>query len=471
MTVAESVAFAGAAELERGFVAGSLSPVELARVHLERIENLDPRLRAYITPTPDRARGDASAAEQALASGRAPGPLAGVTLGLKDLIDTAAIRTTAGSRILSGHVPTRDAAVAERCREGGLVLTGKHNLHEFAYGTTSNNLHYGACRNPWNLDHVAGGSSGGGAAAVAAGLCTLAIGTDTGGSIRIPASACGIVGLKPTLGRVSRRGVFPLAWSLDHVGPLARSVEDAARLLSLIAGHDPEDPWSAKVAVEDFAASLEDGAQGLRIGVPRHPFFEDLDPDVEAAVEGALAMFARVGASVREVRLDHGEHTYTAFHAILASEAGAIHQPWLRSRPQDYDEAIRQALELGLFIAAEDVVHARRHQFRVRAEFEALWNQVDVLVTPTLPHTALAIGEPTSREPGQAWNRLLVPFNLAGLPAISIPCGFDRGALPIGLQIAGRPFDESTVLRVARVYERETAWHQRKPALSGGPTV
>ena len=461
---APALAFAGAAEWKRQFEDRTSSPTELARLHLERIVTLDPVLRAYITVTPDRAMDDARAAERALGQGRPSGPLAGVTLGLKDLIDTASLRTTAGSRILSEHVPGRDATVAERCRAGGLVLTGKHNLHEFAYGTTNNNIHYGACRNPWNLDYVAGGSSGGGAAAVAAGLCTLAIGTDTGGSIRIPASACGVVGLKPTLGRVSRRGVWPLAWSLDHVGPISRTVEDAARLLSLIAGHDPEDPWSAARPAEDFAASLDDGVRGLRIGVPREPPYGDLDPDVGAALEAALTVLGALGATPRDLKRIHGEHTYTAFHAILATEASAIHLPWLRSRPQDYDERTRQALEHGLFVSATDLVDARRYQHRVRAELDDLWVDVDVLVTATLPRTALPLGEPVSREPDQAWNRLLVPFNLAGLPAITIPCGFDRRGLPIGLQIVGRAFDEATVLRVARAYERETPWHLRRPA-------
>ena len=465
---APALAFAGASEWRRHFEDRSSSPVELAAMHRARIASLDPTLHAYITVTPERAEADARDAERALAEGHG-GPLAGATLGLKDLIDTAGIRTTAGSRILADRTPARDAAVTERCRAAHLVLTGKHNLHEFAYGTTSLNHHYGPCLNPWNLGHVAGGSSGGSAAAVAAGLCTLAIGTDTGGSIRIPASACGIVGLKPTLGRVSCRGVWPLAWSLDHVGPMSRTVEDAARLLTAIAGHDPDDPWSARVPSEDFARGLEEGVGGLRVGVPREMFL-DLDPEVEAAVDAALTVFAFLGAARRDLHLVHGgPHTYTAFHAILASEATALHEPWLRTRPEDYDEPLRQALEHGLFLAATDVVNARRHQLRVRAELDALLREVDVLVTPTLPRTALRLDERPSREPGQAWNRLLVPFNLAGLPAITVPCGFDRLGLPIGLQIAGRAFDESTVLRVARAYERETPWHERRPPLADAP--
>ena len=457
-------AFAGAADLGRRFRSREISPLDVLRVQLERIERFDPRLRAYITPTPERALADARAAEQALTLGTAAGPLTGVSLGLKDLIDTAGIRTTSGSRLFAQQVPARDAAVAERCRAGGLVLTGKHNLHELAYGTTSDNPHYGACRNPWNPDHVAGGSSGGCAVALALGMCTLAVGTDTGGSIRIPASGCGIVGLKPTLGRVSRRGVWPLAWSLDTVGPMARGVEDAAFLLGLLAGHDPEDPWSVDAAPGDWLGRLEEGVRGLRVGIARQPFFDDLDPEVGAAVEIAIARLGKLGAAVSEVRLPHLDQAYTTFHAMLASEASALHETGLRERAADYSEPLRQALEHGHFISAVDYVNARRHQQRVRAGFDAAFSEIDVLVAPTLPRTALALGEPTSREPRQAWNRLVVPFNLAGLPVVSIPCGFDRRGLPIGLQIAGRAWDEATVLRAARAYERDTEWHLRRPA-------
>ena len=462
MTAPDPV-YAGAAELGRCYRRHDLSPAEVARAQLERIDRFDPALRAYITPTPERALEDARAAERALAGGNA-GPLEGIPLGLKDLIDTAGILSTSGSPLFADQVPTRDATVAERCRAAGTVLTGKHNLHELAYGTTSNNPHYGTCRNPWNPDHVAGGSSGGSAVALAIGMCTLAIGTDTGGSIRIPASACGVVGLKPTLGRVSRRGVWPLAWSLDTLGPMARSVEDAALLLGAIAGHDPEDPWSVDAPAGDFVAGLEGGVRGLKIGISRPVLFDDLEPDVEAAVEAAIALLVKLGAEVRELKHPSLEHAYTAFHAILASEASALHEPFLRQRPGDYSEPMRQALEQGFMISAVDFVNARRHQQRLRADMVAAFSSIDVLVCPTLPKTALAVGEPTSREPRLAWNRLLVPFNLAGLPAISIPCGFDRRGLPIGLQIAGRWWDEATVLRAGRAYERETEWHLKRPA-------
>ena len=449
------LAFASAAEAGRAIARREVSPTELARAVLERIERHDAALAAHVTVSGDRALAEAARAEAEIAAGHIRGPLHGVPIGLKDLFDTADLRTTAGSKILAAHVPDRDAAIVERLREAGTVLVGKHNLHEFAYGTTSDNPHYGPCRNPWDLSRVAGGSSGGSAAALAAGLCFLAPGTDTGGSIRIPASACGVVGLKPTFGRVSRRGVFPLAWSLDHVGPLARTVEDAALALEVMAGADDADPWCARQPSEPFARDLERGVDGLVLGLPRPLFFDSLEPDVAAAFENARLALERAGATFVDVEIPSLRDSYTAFHAILASEASARHEPWLRERPHDYGEGTRNALLQGFAIPAVDYVNARRFQGRLSAELDAALGRVTALLTPTLPRTAPPLGEPVSREPASAWNRLLVPFNLAGLPALSVPCGFDRQELPIGLQIVGRAFDEATVLRVGRAWERE----------------
>jgi len=291
----------------------------------------------------------------------------------------------------------------------------------------------------------------------------VALGSDTGGSIRIPASACGVVGLKPTFGRVSRRGAFPLAWSLDHVGPMARTVTDVALALSAIAGPDPEDPWCAAEPIEDLASEIARGARGIRFGVPASPFWDDLEPAVAGAVNEALELLPKLGA--RRVDLDSRplRHAYTAFHGILASEASAIHERWMRERPQDYGPLTRQALAHGFFVSGVDYVNARREQARVRATLEAMLERVDVLIAPTLPRTAPPIGESMSREPSRAWNRCVVPFNLAGLPALTVPCGFDENDLPIGLQIVGRAFDESTVLRVGAAYERDTPWHDRRP--------
>ncbi|MBI5709782.1 MAG: amidase [Candidatus Eisenbacteria bacterium] len=461
------MAFLSAAELGRRIARGEVSPVEVVGELLGRIERLDPGLGSYLLVTGARALDEARAAGTEIAARGARGPLHGVPVALKDLFDTAGVRTTAGSKILADRVPARDAAVVERLRAAGVVLLGKLAMHEFAYGTTTTSPHRGACRNPWDRARVPGGSSGGSGAALAAGLAHLSLGTDTGGSIRIPASACGVVGLKPTFGRVSRRGVIPLAWSLDHVGPMARTVEDAALLLNAIAGPDPEDPWCADVPAGDFTRDLERGARGLTIGVPERYFFEGLEPDVAAAVRAAVATLGQEGARRTAAEMPHVTEAHTALHAILAAEAGAYHAPWLRTRAEDYGEDVRRALELGHFIPAVEYVNARRMQQIVREEFVAALREADVLVAPSLPRTPPAIGEPMSREPGRAWNRLMTPANLTGLPAISLPCGFDRAGLPVGLQIIGRPFDEATVLRAARAFERATDWHERRPPGTG----
>jgi aspartyl-tRNA(Asn)/glutamyl-tRNA(Gln) amidotransferase subunit A len=361
-------------------------------------------------------------------------------------------------------VPRSDAAAVERLRAAGLVLLGKTNMHEFAYGTTTDNSHYGPCRNPWDLGRSPGGSSGGSGAALAAGLCPVSLGTDSGGSIRIPAAACGVAGLKPTLGRVSRRGVIPLAWSFDTVGPMARTVEDLALLLNVVAGPDPADEWCSARPAEDFARDLERGVEGLRLGLPRPLLYEGLEPAVAASVEEAIRGLERLGARLVPLETSGLEHLYTSFHAIIASEASAAHQSWMRERPEDYQELTRRALALGYSISAVDYVNARREQARVRTLVARFLEQADALLCPTLPRVALAIGEPVSREPAEAWNRFTVPFNLTGLPAISVPCGFDSDGLPIGLEIVGRAFDEAMVVRVARAFERDTEWHRRRPS-------
>ena len=458
-----SSAFLSAAELARAYAERRLSPVDVTRELLERIERLDPDLRTFITLMPDRALDQARAAEAALARGGA-GALCGVPLGIKDLFDVAGVRCTAGSKILAGRVPDQDAFVVERLLAAGAVPLGKQNLHEFAYGFTNTNAHWGTCRNPWNRERVPGGSSGGGAAALAAGLCTLALGTDTGGSIRIPAAACGVVGLTPTYGSVSRRGVFPLSWSLDHVGPMARTVEDVATLFDAIAVPDPEDAWCvAREPGESVLADLSLGVRGLRIGIPGSPFIDGADPAVTKAVDEAAALLETMGA--RRVAIDAKPlaTAYTAVHALVASEAGALHERWMRERPQDYGTLVRQSLSYGFLVSGADYVNARREQSRAIRALEAMLEQADVLMTATLPRGALVIGEPTPREPATAWNRLVSPFNLTGVPALSVPCGFDRGGLPIGLQIVGRAFDERMVLRVGAAYERETSWNRRHP--------
>jgi len=457
------LSFASAKELGGRLAARELSPVDVVSQTLRRIERLDPELNCFITVIAEQALADARTAEAEIATSGSRGPLHGVPLSLKDIFDTAGVRSTSGSKILADHVPDHDAYVVTRLREAGAILIGKTNMHEFAFGVSNDNAHYGPCRNPWDRERVPGGSSGGTGAALAAGLCTISLGTDTGGSVRIPAGACGIVGLKPTFGRVSRRGVLPLSWSLDHVGPMTRTVEDAALLLQVIAGHDDRDEWSACDAVPDFRAELDQGVRGLTIGVPNTYFFDGLDDDVASAVDAATRLIESLGARRVGIDLPYLDQLHTAVHAILESEASAYHKPWMQSRPHDYGEETRHSLEHGYFIPAPDYVNARRLQERVRDGFAQAMRQVDAIAVPTLPNTPPEIGKPLTREPGIAWNRMLTPFNLAGLPAISLPCGFDSRGMPIGLQIAGRAFDEATVLRVAHSYERATAWHAAHP--------
>jgi aspartyl-tRNA(Asn)/glutamyl-tRNA(Gln) amidotransferase subunit A len=455
----EDLTLAEAAALVRG---GEVSPVELTRTMLARIERLDPTLHSYITITAEAALAEAQRAEAAARLGGALGPLHGVPLALKDLFDTAGVRTTAGAKILADRVPTGDAAVVRRLREAGAVLLGKLNLHEFACGVTTANPHFGVCRNPWDPDCIPGGSSGGSAAAVAAALCYGALGSDTGGSIRIPAALCGIAGLKPTYGRVSRAGVVPLCWSLDHVGPMTRDVTDAALLLNVIAGPDRDDPASAAVPVPDSLEGLDDGVRGLRVGLPRGYFFEQADAEVLAAVEGAVEVLRAEGAAVREIAIADLDLLSTVFAVIFVVEAAAYHQRWLRERPHDYGDDVRQRLLPGMLYPATEYVNAQRARRRILESFLAALTEVDLLVMPTVPMAAPPIPGPPVATPNPL-TRYTFAFDVTGLPALTVPCGFTAAGLPIGLQIAGRPFDEATVLRVGRAYERATDWHRRRP--------
>ncbi len=443
--------------------ARQVSPVELTRAMLARIERLDGKLTSYITVTADAALAAAEQAEQAARAGDER-PLLGVPLALKDLFDTAGIRTTGGAKILAERVPQQDATAVVRLRQAGAVLLGKLNMHEFAFGVSTANPHFGICRNPWDPSRIPGGSSGGSGAALAAGLCYGSLGSDTGGSIRIPAALCGITGLKPTYGRVSRAGMLPLSWSLDHAGPMARTVRDVALLITAIAGPDPADPAAATVPVPDFTAGLEDGVRGLRIGLPRAYFFEQLDDDVARAVEAAVDVLRTEGAEVREVSVPHLDVAAAAFAPIISAEAAAYHQRWLRERPQDYGEDVRQRLFQGLLYPAVDYVNAQRARRRVLDGFLQALKEVDVLITPTVPVTAPPIPGPAVATPNPL-TRCTFPVNLTGLPALSLPCGVDRQGLPVGLQIIGRPFDEGTVLRVGHAYQTLTEWHKRRPPI------
>jgi aspartyl-tRNA(Asn)/glutamyl-tRNA(Gln) amidotransferase subunit A len=445
-----------------------LSPVDLTEAYLGRIERLDPRLHTYIRVLPEQARAAARQAEVEIGRGDWRGPLHGVPLGLKDLFDVAGVPCTMGSKILRDNVPDIDATVVTRLKAAGAIILGKQNLHEFAFGITSENPHYGVVRNPWDLDRVPGGSSGGTAAAVAASLCAGGLGSDTGASIRAPASFCGVVGLKPTYGRVSRAGVLPLAWSLDHVGPLARSVADCALLLQAIAGSDPRDPSSSNAPVPDFSPALSQGVGGLRLGVPREHFFELLEPEVERLVREAIATLERLGARVEEVALPHSVHAQTAGNGIMASEAASLHASWLRERPEDYGPDVLQRIQGGLLVRATEYLYSQQMRTLVQQDFARAFQQVDVVLGPTVPLVAPRIGRtfepggPFKMAPRAIANRMTVPCNLTGMPAISVPCGFSEG-LPVGLQIMGPAFAEPLVLRVAAAYEAACAWRQQRP--------
>ncbi len=443
-----------------------LSPVEYVEALFRRADALDNRLHAYIHPTREIALRSAREAEAEIAAGRYRGTLHGIPYGLKDIIDYAGVPTTAHSRLLDGNVPDRDAAVTERLTAAGCVLMGKMATHEFALGGPSWDLPWPPPRNPWNTDHFTGGSSSGSAAAVAAGLLPAALGTDTGGSVRGPASLCGIVGMKPTYGRVSRRGVFPLAFTLDTVGPLTRTVEDNALLLTAIAGHDPLDPASARVPVPDFAADLGAGVRGLRVGLIRHFYAKDMvaDPEVSGAVEEAVEVLAGLGAEARELQLEPLELYAACSRTLITSEAYAVHEKWLRERPDDYGASLRQRLLPGAFVRAVDYVHATRLRRRLVEQFEHAMEGFDVAVTVSSmdPPPRIEDADEIARTyPRQARQ----PFNVIGVPALALPVGYTRSGLPLSMQIAGRAFEEAAVYRAAAAYEQATGWISRRPPL------
>jgi aspartyl-tRNA(Asn)/glutamyl-tRNA(Gln) amidotransferase subunit A len=449
-----------------------VSPVELTESYLDRIARLDPHLNTFIRVMPDEARAAAREAELEIGRGTWRGPLHGVPLGIKDLFDVAGVPTTMGSKILADNVPTRDATVVDRLKTAGAVILGKQNLHEFAFGITSENPHYGVVRNPWDLDRVPGGSSGGTAAAVAAGLCAAGMGSDTGASIRAPASFCGTVGLKPTYGRVSRAGALPLAWSLDHAGPLARSVGDCAVVMQAIAGADPRDPAASTEHVPDFAADLRRGVRGLRLGIPREYFFDIVEPEVRRLFDEAIATLARLGAQVEEVSLPHVEHAQVAGNVIMSSEAAAWHAAWLRERPGDYGADVLQRIRGGLLIHATEYLHSQQMRTLIQHDFARAFERVQVVLSPTVPLVAPPIGHtleaggPLNLVPRAIANRTTVPCNLTGMPAISVPCGLAQpDGLPVGLQIMGPAFAEPLILGVAAAYEGATEWRHQRPEI------
>jgi aspartyl-tRNA(Asn)/glutamyl-tRNA(Gln) amidotransferase subunit A len=443
---------------------GSVSPVELTTACLTRIGKLNPELNAFITVTPESALAQARQAEAEIRRGGWRGALHGIPLALKDLIDTAGVRTTAASSVFKDRIPVEDAEVVRRLKAAGAVLLGKQNLHEFAYGGSSMISAFGEVRNAWNRGHIAGGSSGGSATAVAAGLGYGAIGTDTAGSVREPAALCGVVGLKPTYGRISVRGVIPLSTSLDHVGPLGRTVADVAVIFAVIAGHDAADKTSANVPVEDDVAVLGKKFQPLRIGVPKKFFFEDLDGEVSSAMDHAVAGLAAMGAEIREIELQ-----VPTDRTLQSAESYAFHAGFVARSPELYQPETLRRIRSGQNVSPDVLLRCRGELEQARRDIAAVFADVDVLVTPTTPIAAPAIAE-LKQNPDLLRPRELLllrntrPMNVWGLPAISVPCGFTEGGLPIGLQIIGPHWGEARILRVANAYEQATAWHKREPA-------
>lgn len=439
-----------------------ISPVDLVRECLSRIEKAHPALNAFITVAAESAMADAQAAETEIHHGMWRGPLHGIPISLKDLVDAAGLPTTAASAALRHHVATEDAELTRRLRQAGAVIIGKDNLHEFAYGGSSLVSHFGDVHNPWDRGRIAGGSSGGSAAAVAAGMSYAAIGTDTAGSIREPAALCGCVGLKPTYGRVSARGVIPLSTSLDHVGPLARTVADAAIVLQGIAGYDAVDITTMDVPVADYSSALKLDAKALRVGVPRNFFYEDLDPEVASAMDHALRGIETLVASVKDVQVD-----VPTDRTVQMAESYAYHACKLERDGDKYHPETVRRVRAGEKISASEYIEKRREMDEVRRSIGGVFGDVDVLVTPTTPIPAPLIADlksnPENLRPAEL--KLLSgtrPFNVWGLPTISVPCGFTQTGLPIGLQIAGRQWREDLVLRVAHAYEQATAWHKRR---------
>jgi aspartyl-tRNA(Asn)/glutamyl-tRNA(Gln) amidotransferase subunit A len=442
-----------------------LSPVELTKDCLARIEKLNPVLNAFITVTADLALQQARDAEGEILRGHWRGPLHGIPIALKDLIDTAGTRTTAASAQFKDRIPHEDAELVRRLRIAGAVLLGKNNLHECAYGGSSLISYFGDAHNPWDTARITGGSSGGSAAAVSAGLCIAAIGSDTAGSVREPPSLCGVVGLKPTYGRVSIRGVIPLSVSLDHIGPITRLVEDAALVLQAIAGYDPHDPYCADVPVDDYVTRIQADPKPLRIGIPRSFFYEDLDLEVAAAVEQALGVLRTMSAESREINLE-----VPTDRTLQLAESYAYHAEYVARSPELYHPETLRRIRNGENITAEEAENSRRELQRVRSEIKKVFADVDLLVTPATPIPAPVIAE-LKQNPEELRPRELVllrntrPFNVWGVPAISVPCGFTNAGLPIGLQIAGPHWAEAAVLQLAHAYEQATDWHRREPAI------
>ncbi len=469
----DDLIFSPLAELAAAVRLRRLSPVELTGAHLDRIAKLDPTLRAFITVDGDGARATARILEREAAAGAWRGPLHGVPLAYKDLCLIEGLPTSCGTRTADYYMGAPPSTAVARLAAGGAVTLGKLNMTELALGPFGDNAHHGDVQNPWRLGHVSGGSSSGSGAAVAAALAAGALGTDTGGSIRLPAACCGVVGLKPTYGRVSRAGVMPLSWSYDHVGPLARTTRDAALLLGVIAGPDPLDATSSRRAVPDYLGALSGDVRSLRVGVAGGFYAEGLDAAVTRALAEAMAVVEDLGAVVEAVAVpDPGPMVAACSNPMVRAESAAVHARLLKERPGELQPAVRDRLAPGLTVSAHEYLQGQRLRARFTREFiGSAFSRIDVLVTPTIPEPAPALADAKAGASADViarmgrFSRLTRPFNALGLPALSIPCGASPDGRPLGMQLVGRPFDEATLLRLGDAYERATAWHRRRPAL------
>jgi aspartyl-tRNA(Asn)/glutamyl-tRNA(Gln) amidotransferase subunit A len=441
-----------------------VSPVELTRACLDRIERLNPKLNAFITVTGETALEEASRAEAEIGRGEWKGPLHGIPLAVKDLIETAGVKTTAASAVLKDNVPAADAEVIRRLKSAGAILLGKLNLHEFAYGGSGIIGHFGPARNPWNIAHVTGGSSSGSAAAVAACLCYGAIGTDTAGSIRLPAACCGITGLKPTYGLVSMRGVIPLSWSLDHVGPMARTAADAALMLQAIAAYDPQDIYCQKFPPVYYPSAIEEKTTAMRLGVA-HDFWNDVDKEIKLGVDAAVTAMGKITAGLQQVELStHADRT------LVRCEPYAYHQKYLPQQEGSYNPETLKRIRTGADVTSVQYIQAYRDLLQQRRQILRLFEDVDLVLTPTTPMLTPSVAE-LQAAPDELRSKELVmlrntrPFNVYGLPSISLTCGFSKSGLPIGLQISGAPGTEGAVLALAHAYQQQSAWHKKVPEI------
>jgi aspartyl-tRNA(Asn)/glutamyl-tRNA(Gln) amidotransferase subunit A len=456
------------AEAARLIAAKKLSPVELAKTHLDRIHRLDPDLNAFLLVTEDRALADAKAAEARQMSGALRSKLDGIPIAHKDIYNTAGIRTTAHSKLLEHNVPTRDAHTVKKWADAGTVMLGKLTTHEFAFGGPSFDLPWPPARNPWNRDHFTAGSSSGTGAAVAAGLILGGTGSDTGGSIRGPAALCGIAGIKPTYGLSSRTGILPLAFSLDHAGPMAWTAEDCGLLLQGMAGPDAEDPASVDRPIPDFTAELGKGVKGLRIGVVRHFFEQDhrASDATRAGIDAAMDFFRKEGAEVCDITLSPAADYHAVGYLIMVTEAFTLHGPWMRERFMDYGELFRDRVSLAATVSGPDMIQATRRRHMLCREMAAAMENLDIIVSASQPGEAPRIDN-VPKWANMEKPSFTMPFNVTGFPAISICTGFGEGGLPVAMQLAGKPFTEPTLFRAAHAYETATKWRARRPAIAG----